>query len=145
MGNTGTRYERELAKRLADEGWSVIRSPSSGSVERPQPDVFASQRDHRALAVEIKFGKEDRLYLSPAEGRDLCSFASDFDAIPLAVFRFKGDTRYYSRRLSALPTTDAGSYIGDHMVARADGWCDGGLPNAVLGIESEAEAREATR
>lgn len=133
---TGHAKERELAKRLSDEDWSVIRSPSSGSVERRQPDVLAAHRDRRAVACEIKYGADKRLYLAAAEGRELCSFALDFSAIPLAVFRWKGDTRYYTRRLSALPTTDSGSFVGDHETAGEEKWRDGNLPDAVLGIES---------
>ena len=118
-----------------------MRSPSSGGgTKRPQPDLLATHRDRRALAIELKSGKDKRLYLAPAEGRELCTFASDFSAIPLAVFRWTGDTTYYARRISALPTTDAGSFIGDHSVAQDEQWRDGGLPNAVLGIESEVSA-----
>lgn len=138
---TGHAHEREIARRLDDEGWMVIRSPSSGSVDRPQPDLLACHRDRKPVAIESKYGADKRLYLAPEEGRDLCSFAIAFGAIPLAVFRWKGDTTYRPRRVTALSTTDGGSYIGDHETAREEDWRDGGLPNSVLGIDDQETTR----
>jgi Holliday junction resolvase len=137
---TGHAKERELARRLSDESWMVMRSPASGSVDRPQPDLLATHPDRKPVAIESKYNAEKRTYLSPKEGRELCSFASAFGAIALVIFRWKGDTRYWARKAVALPTTDGGSYVGDHEAAREEDWQDGNLPNSVLGIEPDAEA-----
>ena len=139
-GSKGARHERELANRLADEGWAVIRSPASGSVDRPQPDLLASHPDRRPVAAELKYASDDRIYLSLTEGRDLCAFATAYDALAVAIFRWAGDIRYYPRRIAGLSRTDAGSFVADHDTARAAGWQDGTLPNAVLGINTDAEA-----
>jgi len=78
----GSRRERELATRLDEAGFAVLRAPASGSAtERELPDVLAGDGTH-TYAIEAKASGGDPIYLDEAEVEALQHFADAFGAKP---------------------------------------------------------------
>jgi len=107
----GSRRERELRNILRElEGFIPLRMPSSGSgTNQDLPDLLVGRKVGRPLAIELKSGSEDPLYVREDETKSLNRFARAFEAIPIVAARFDGDTNYYRVKLSSAPRTDGGS------------------------------------
>jgi len=110
---TGQDYERKLARKLDQDGYHVIRAPSSGSTtSRSLPDIAYSNPEERPVCVELKTTGKDKAYFSKAEVEDLQDFAFAFHAFARLCVRFKGDTNYYLCRIENARETDK-SYVVD--------------------------------
>lgn len=130
-GQRGSAYERETVRRFRDAGWGALRLPSSGSAtDRDLPDLFAGKPIQarrgqatddvelftNAMAVELKSGKADILYIDPEEVDALIRFCETWgcraylgvrstqQATPTATFCIAPDD---ARR------TDGGRYAVD--------------------------------
>ena len=73
----GFAHERELAKRLYEEGFAVIRAPASGSKLKRifYPDIVAIYKN-RVLIFEVKaYTEVDYIYLKEDKVKRLLDFA----------------------------------------------------------------------
>jgi Holliday junction resolvase len=109
---TGQDRERELAKALDEAGYSVMRSPASGSVDRDQPDLLYAEPGER-VALEMKYTGESTAYYAEEEVEALTRFATDFGAVPLLCVRWKQDTTFYTGTLAHARRTPEGNYALD--------------------------------
>lgn len=125
---TGAQVERGIATTLTRDGWTVIRSGSSGAgTDRDLPDViagkFPSPCDEREgaaiIAVESKYRSDTRIRLKEAEVEQLTRVAESFGAIPLVFCRWSGDTTAYGVKPEEMERTDAGNYSIGHEQAHA--------------------------
>lgn len=117
----GSRRERELATRLDEAGFAVLRAPASGSAtERELPDVLAGDGTH-TYAIEAKASGGDPIYLDEAEVEALQHFADAFGATALVGARFD----YHGWAFFApaqLYRTDSGNYrVKKERIETADG------------------------
>lgn len=108
----GSDIERVLAKQLDAAGYSVMRSPASGSVDRDQPDILYSNPDER-VALELKYTGENTAYFDQEEVAALIRFATDFGAEPKLCGRWKRDTSFYTASPGEARRTDSGNYALD--------------------------------
>lgn len=148
----GTRRENELVDLFDQAGFSVIRSPSSGSrTDRDQPDVLASiavQSDTDdgdmtpvAIAAEVKYGAPPR-NLTGEEAAGLERFALDFGAVPVAAVRYKGQRSFFLVSIRDMMRTDSGNWSTDSggdtlpWLVRLDYDSDGDL-TAVTGPDNQ--------
>lgn len=110
---TGTSYERDLARLLDGLDYHVMRSPASGSVDRDQPDLLAAHPTEDTLALELKSGKADILYVEESEVLALERVAAAFDATPYLVARFTSQATpaaYYTVAPRDARVTEGGNY-----------------------------------
>lgn len=123
---TGSDYERELVRRLSNAGWAAMRCPTSGGgTDRDLPDVLAlhettiegvdwpTEKYCRALAVELKSGKDTTLYADTEEVEALRRFALRAGATPLLGCRSTQQTTpaaTYLLHPSDARMTDSGTY-----------------------------------
>jgi len=106
------RYERELINNLRDQSYAVMRAPSSGGgTDRDLPDVLWSREGEDTRACELKTTSEPYAYYDEREVQALERFANAFNAIPLLVARYKGDTEYYACHPTNAGRTDGGNYV----------------------------------
>lgn len=105
----GTVRENELVRILDALGFSVIRSPSSGSrTERNQPDILASKSGW-AIALESKYG-DPPSNLDVEEVPALQEFGDDYLAPGVVSLRYKRDKTFYLVDPWTLDRTDSGNY-----------------------------------
>jgi len=105
----GTVRENELVRILDALGFSVIRSPSSGSrTKREQPDILASKGGW-AIALESKYG-DPPSNLDADEVPALQDFADDYEAPAVVSLRYKRDKTFYLVDPWSLDRTDSGNY-----------------------------------
>lgn len=84
----GDRKERELVRRLYDDGFATMRAPASGSATgRDLPDIIAGNGDV-TYCIEAKSSSGDPIYLDGEEIDSLVYFATNFGAIPVVAARF---------------------------------------------------------
>lgn len=123
----GDRRERELVNKLDEDGWAVMRAPSSGSAtKRDLPDLLASNGD-QVLAIEAKASSGDPIYIDREEVVSLEEFASTFGADARLAVRFDYDD-WYLLRVTDLYTTDEGNY----RVKQGRAWRDGQAYSEVI-------------
>ena len=116
----GDRRERELVNRLDEEGFAVMRAPSSGSAtERELPDVLAGNGGD-FYAIEVKSSAGAPIYLSGEEVEALVWFARNFGAKPRVAARFDREDWYFFHP-GDLHGTDGGNYRVKKETAVADG------------------------
>jgi Holliday junction resolvase len=88
----GTRAENELANILWEEGFAVVRGPSSGggSKKRFQPDLVAI-RDGAVVAIEVKArSDEGPVYIEAEQVLGLAEFARRAGGKAFIAYRAKG-------------------------------------------------------
>ena len=88
----GARAENELANILWEEGFAVIRGPSSGggSRKRFQPDLVAI-KDGNVVAIEVKArSDEGPVYLEAEQVVGLAEFARRAGGRAFIAFRARG-------------------------------------------------------
>lgn len=91
----GSRRERELTNRLHEQGWRVMRAPSSGSAtDRDLPDVLAGNGE-RFYAIEAKASSKKPIYIGKGEIESLRYFSEGFGATPLVGARFDRCAWYF--------------------------------------------------
>lgn len=127
----GDRGEREIVNWLTDNGWAVVRSPSSGSAtDRDLPDIIAGNGTAH-VAAEVKRLSDGPAYVEGEKVADLQAFAADFGATPYIAVKFDvshGDPSYgedrpgfYFVRPKHCPETDGGNYRVKEVQARTLG------------------------
>lgn len=108
----GSDEERRLCRWFADDGWCVMKSPSSGSATaREQPDVLAGHPTGPAYAIELKTRSDTRAYVEASEVEDLKVVAAAFDADLRLVARWSQDKSFYAYHPDDLQRTDGGAYV----------------------------------
>ena len=128
---TGAKRERELVNLLDENGFAVMRAPSSGAAtSRELPDALAGNGEV-FLAIEAKSSSGDPIYLTGEEVDALGFFAENFGATAIIATRFNekhGDPTYgtdelpwYFFRPNSLYQTDGGNYRVKKETALADG------------------------
>ncbi len=87
-----TDYERLLANKLWDNGFAVIRAPSSsGTAKMPRPDIFAgSAKYNLLLAMEVKTARQETFYVKKTQLESLLEFSSRMGATPYLCVKFVG-------------------------------------------------------
>lgn len=113
----GASYERRLCRILDDQGFHVMRAPSSGgATERELPDVLYAKVATPLYAGELKTTSENIAYYEGVEVQSLRNFATAFGAKTRLIARFKGDTSYYVYRADQARRTGAGNYAVDRDI-----------------------------
>lgn len=87
---TGT--DADVCRRFDEEGFAVIKSPSSGSAtKRDQPDfVVGDSRTGLLIAGEAKSTRKDARTIPEGEAEQLRRFAERFGAEPVIAFYWIG-------------------------------------------------------
>lgn len=136
----GDRNERSLVNFLRDEGWRVIRVPSSGSATQEDlPDLLAGSSEHDiAVAIEAKRSGRDNIYLPPEEAESLIRFSVDYGAIPAVTARWDHDTTQYVLPVDRVPRTDSGSLRLNHPTAKETGWLTAEDLEQIVGLLPDA-------
>lgn len=83
----GINAERDLIKKLWQEGWAAIRSAGSGSMHYPSPDILAGKNGRR-LAIECKITSANKKYFPNEEIQLLKYFANTFGAESWIAIKF---------------------------------------------------------
>lgn len=105
----GDRRERELVNLLDEDGFAVMRAPSSGSrTDRELPDVLAGNGE-QFYAMEAKSSSGDPIYIEEHEVVALVYFAKNFNAVPTIAARFDYESWYFVYP-GDLYRTDSGNY-----------------------------------
>lgn len=133
---TGRRWERKLVVLLTENGWAVMKSPSSGSgTGRDQPDLLVGNAavGLPPLAMEAKTSAKNAITIEEQEAEQLRRFAEDFGAVPVIAVYWKGQPGgnvsyggWWFRELSEVrrsPVTNEGG--GHHLRPRREdrrGW-----------------------
>lgn len=116
----GDRAERGLVNYLDENGWAVLRAPSSGSAtERELPDILAGNGE-KVVAIELKRTSDTTAYFDQEKVEGLVYFAEQYNAAPMLAAQFDcehGDPAYgeewpavYLADVWRTETTDAGTH-----------------------------------
>ncbi|MFP3230284.1 MAG: Holliday junction resolvase Hjc [Caldisphaera sp.] len=84
-----TRLENELANLFWENGYAVVRGPSSGGgvSKRYQPDLVAI-KDGKILVIEVKSKRNDSpLYIDSSQILNLMEFSKRASGIPIIAFK----------------------------------------------------------
>jgi len=84
----GYRAEAELVEALKESGFFAVRIPVSGGRGVPCDVLAAKEGDRRGY--QVKETKDDRVYLSDDEVKELYAFCRAFGLRPLIAVRWKG-------------------------------------------------------
>jgi len=82
----GSRFERELVHMFWEKGFAAIRTPASGSIRHPVPDVIAGN-GQKYLAIEVKARSKLPVYISEKDINELIEFSRIFGAEPFIGVR----------------------------------------------------------
>lgn len=107
----GIEAERELANKLWDMGWAVIRGPASGAGARKryQPDLVAALDGYIAV-MEVKRGEAGKpLYLDPGQVVNLAEWARRAGGEAYIAVRLGGG-EWRLHPVSSLKTTGRGRF-----------------------------------
>ncbi|WP_456328342.1 Holliday junction resolvase Hjc [Archaeoglobus sp.] len=85
----GYAYERELLHKLWEIGFAAVRTPASGVMSYPCPDIIAGN-GKTYLAIEVKMRKSLPIYIPKDKVESLRRFAEVFGAKPLIALKVKG-------------------------------------------------------
>lgn len=85
-------YERILANRLWENGFAVMRAPSSsGTKKMPRPDVFAGSAEKGLmLSLEIKTCRQDVFYIQKEQINNLMEFSERLGSKAYIAVKFVG-------------------------------------------------------
>lgn len=120
MSNKGDRRERELVNKLYDNGFAVMRAPSSGGgTKRELPDVFAGNGE-KIVVIEAKSSSGDPIYIKEQEVIDLKYFGKGFNAEVRIAVRFDREEWYFFHP-DDLYQTNSGNYRVKKEKALTDG------------------------
>lgn len=118
LKSKGINAERELIHLFWKEGWAACRTPGSGSIKYPCPDVIAGN-NLRKLAIECKNIKADCYYFPKKEINQLQSFAKLFNAESWVGIKFGKHGWFFSSPEDLEPTPN--SYIFSLKLAKMKG------------------------
>ncbi len=90
MKSKGERFERELVHMLWSKGFAAVRTPASGSISYPVPDIIAGN-GRRYLAMEVKMRSSLPIYIPKKDVEDLIEFSKRFGAEPYIAVKVKGE------------------------------------------------------
>jgi Holliday junction resolvase len=90
MKSKGERFERELVHMLWSKGFAAVRTPASGSISYPIPDIIAGN-GKRYLAIEVKMRSSLPIYIPKKDVEDLIEFSKRFGAEPYIAVKVKGE------------------------------------------------------
>ncbi|MEB3860160.1 MAG: Holliday junction resolvase [Desulfurococcales archaeon] len=106
----GARVENELANKLWELGYAVVRGPASGSRvrRRYQPDIVALKKG-KIVVAEVKTGERLKpIYIKASQLSKLTSFAKRSGGLPVIAVKLKGDG-WRIHTLETLELTKAGN------------------------------------
>lgn len=86
MKSKGYRSERELVHMLWERGFAAVRSPASGSMSYPAPDIIAGN-GRRYIAIEVKMRANLPVYVSREDVENLVKFSEIFGAEPFIAIK----------------------------------------------------------
>jgi Holliday junction resolvase len=110
----GSDVERQLAKRLSDAGYAVMRAPASGgATDRELPDLLWAKPDTPLSVMELKYTGENVAYYDADEVQALGWFAACVGAKQFLCARYKQDRTYYLCHPNDARRTDSGRYAVD--------------------------------
>lgn len=90
----GINAERDLVHMFWEKGWAALRTPASGSMRLPSPDLIASNKV-RVIAIESKTSKVKSKYFQPDDLKDLKVFSSIFGAEPWVAVKFNNEKWFF--------------------------------------------------
>ena len=94
---------------LWENGFAAVRSPGSGAISYPMPDIVAGN-GKKFIAIEVKMRKTLPLYLTEQEIKDLVMFSNLFGAEPFVGIKIpRNDWKFV--KISQLKETKKGYKI----------------------------------
>ncbi|MCQ5337267.1 MAG: Holliday junction resolvase Hjc [Candidatus Methanomethylicia archaeon] len=108
----GFAHERELAKRLYEEGFAVIRAPASGSKLKRifYPDVVAIYKG-KTLVFEVKaYSKLDYVYLEEEKIKRIVDFSERAGGRSFIAVKIIGSGEWRVIPVTELERTKKGYY-----------------------------------
>ena len=106
----GINAERELLHKFWQTGeWIAMRSPGSGAIRYPCPDLLAGKQG-RKLAIECKATKAERQYIRQEQVAELKRFSLIFGAEPCIAVRFDKE-KWYFLMLEDIKETEGSNYV----------------------------------
>jgi len=130
MKSKGIGAERELLHKFWQTGeWIAMRSPGSGSIRYPCPDLLVGNQ-MRKLAIECKTTKADKQYLRQEQVDELKRFAGIFGAEPWVAVRFQREAWYFLM-MEDIQETDGNNYVISLELAKKKGLLFDELVNGI--------------
>ncbi|ADV64812.1 Holliday junction resolvase Hjc [Desulfurococcus mucosus] len=108
----GFQHERDLARRLWEHGFAVVRAPASGSRARVlrYPDIVAIYRG-RVIALEVKTLREEKpVYVRREQVEKLAEFSRRAGAMPFIAVKYVGEGEWFLVPLDRLVEAGEGNY-----------------------------------
>jgi Holliday junction resolvase len=120
----GIGAERELLHKFWANGFIAMRSPASGAIKYPSPDLLVGNA-LRKMAIECKTTNSEKQYISSDQIGQLKKFSEIFGAEPWVAVRFNMtlfDTEgWYFISLDDLKETEGKNYVVSLSLAKARG------------------------
>ncbi len=91
----GINAERELIHLFWQRGWAACRTPGSGCMRYPSPDIIAGN-NLRKVGIECKSVKADNYYFTKDEIAQLAEFCRLFNAEPWVGVKFGKNGWFFS-------------------------------------------------
>jgi len=121
-GRAGVQHERDLALKLWEMGFAVIRGPASGArAKRIQyPDLVAIRSGH-VYAFEVKTRvKEEPIYIERSQVEKLAEFTRRAGGKAFIAVKIVGSTGWKLVPLELLKPTRGGNYrVDDEDLSKA--------------------------
>jgi len=94
---SGIREERDLANKLHQYGFAVIRSPASGGATKmPRPDIIAGSKKRRKwFAFEVKTTRLKSIHISKDSFHQLIDFSKIFGCYAVFALKFKQQNKFW--------------------------------------------------
>jgi len=96
MGNKqkGANAERELLKKLLEEGYMAIRVAGSGILPEPSCDLITGKLKKK-FCIEVKSCKSNKKYLDKKQIENFLLFSQIFGLKPLIAVRFNREGWFF--------------------------------------------------
>jgi Holliday junction resolvase len=94
---SGIKEERDLANKLHQYGFAVIRSPASGGATKmPRPDIIAGSKKRRKwFAFEVKTTRLKSIHISKDSFHQLIYFSEIFGCYAVFALKFKQQNKFW--------------------------------------------------
>jgi Holliday junction resolvase len=94
---SGIKEERDLANKLHQYGFAVIRSPASGGATKmPRPDIIAGSKKRRKwFAFEVKTTRLKSIHISKDSFHQLIDFSEIFGCYAVFALKFKQQNKFW--------------------------------------------------